>query len=181
MYLWGNTWSSSIKRQLVSGAAVLVPEPNPHETYITVKLSRGCPGCVIPVDPARLCESSEAQLGNLSDSDLARKGAETAAFARRTFSNQALLAYMNATLTSLASSGVPFPATAAAAARSADGNTQVPEILNLEGKRLRLITCQGLKQMHRENLGKGRAWQVDEWYDDVCDLKFTGYLRYTSI
>ena len=40
IHLWGRSWSTSIKRQLASGAAVMMPDPNPHESYITAKLAR---------------------------------------------------------------------------------------------------------------------------------------------
>ena len=146
---------------------------------ICKKTPRECPDCVIPFDPAKMCKSCEMQLRKLSDADLQSKGRQTAAFAQRAFSTSALLDDMHATLKSLASIGVPFPV----ASNTSQGPTLMRggEFIKVDGRRLHRITCRDLKQMHRVRLGKGRSWQVDEWFDGECNIRDTGYLQFMAI
>jgi hypothetical protein len=152
----------------------MLPEPNHFESYVTEKLRRQCPNCTVAFDPAHLCASALSALGNLTDEDLKSKGEAASAFARVSLANRAVLADMHATLEHLASSGVPFPT---GVVILAEGGGHI----DLNGRRLNLITCDGLKELHKERLGEGKAWQVEEWYDGNCNFKNTGYLSFVSI
>ena len=108
--------------------------------------------------------------------ELKSKGEAAAAFARVSLANKALLVDMQATLERLASTGVQFPQDGPSVVVDEGGGH-----VDLEGRRLDRITCNGLKRLHKERLGKEKAWQVKEWYDDNCNFKNTGYLSYVSI
>jgi hypothetical protein len=46
VYLWGRSWSSSLKRLALAGAALLVPSRNPFESFVSQQLAE-CVGCVV--------------------------------------------------------------------------------------------------------------------------------------
>jgi hypothetical protein len=46
VYLWGRSWSSSLKRLALAGAALLVPSRNPFESFVSQQLAE-CAGCVV--------------------------------------------------------------------------------------------------------------------------------------
>ena len=110
--------------------------------------------------------------------DMAKR---TAAWAKGAFTMDRVQADMLQTLKSIVNStdGKRFPSFNVTVVTLEDQSTA----LEIEGTRLRRVTCDWLKGRHRklaEALGVG--WQVDEWYsDDSCQFKDTGYLKYVPL
>ena len=107
----------------------------------------------------------------------------TAEWSRSAFTPQAVQQFMLETLRSAAREGKPFPPPGKVKLQAAEqpggGNTSAaPPALEVDGKRLPKVTCGWLKARHKKVAEKLEVdWQVDEWYDDKCEFKDTGYLK----
>ena len=94
----------------------------------------------------------------------------TAEWSREAFDQEAVQKYMMETVRSAASEGKLFPT---------PGDATTLDVLELEGMQLPRVTCAWLKERHRRMGGVG--WQVDEWYDDKCEFRDTGYLKFVPL
>ena len=173
IYLWGHSWSSAIKRLLISGGVVLMPFKNPHESFVTSRLAN-CTGCFLRYnanDPDSLCASILTRLNRTSDSTAEQMAARTNDFAKAAFNMPSILRYMSDTLRALAPpAGIPFPD--GASVTPVTGASDIPDELHIGGKTLPRVTCAGLISSHKALIGnRGLAWQLDEWFDENCQFK----------
>lgn len=169
IYLWGRSWSSSIKRLLISGSVVFLPAENPHESFVTSRLA-GCSGCFLKYDYNAICASVLEQKIKTNDTVAQQLATRANSFMKTAFSMASVLAYMADTLRALTTSsmGVPFPN----GTHTNYGSNGGADELHIDGKILQRVTCMGLKHDHRKLLvNQSIAWQIDEWFDDLCDFK----------
>ena len=116
--------------------------------------------------------------------------AKTLKHARQSLASESVLKDMLSILSNLRT---PFPAKAETwppegNATTSDTTAAVPtdqpsetEHLLIDGRSLPRVTCASLKKRHKEMLGSGLMWQVDEWFDESCAFRNTGYLRYVAV
>ena len=178
IYLWGRSWSTSLKRLALAGGALLMPAANPYESYVSRQLAE-CEGCVVDFDasaPARLCDAIAAALRNVSDAEAERRAARLAAFVRQRLSLEPMLRYAAGVLGDLAARNGPLPPHALE-----DGGA-VLRFQGAEAAPLRRVECAAVKAAHRMRLGHAAGWQVDAWLDDDCEPRpEVPYLKYVAL
>ena len=178
IYLWGRSWSTSLKRLALAGGALLLPAANPYESYVSRQLAE-CDGCVVEFDasdPARLCDAVTQALRNVSDAEAERRAARLAAFVRQRLSLEPMLRYAGGVLRDLAARNGPLPP------HVLDADGAVLRFQGAEAAPLRRVECAAVKTAHRMRLGHAAAWQVDAWLDDACEpLPQVPYLKYVAL
>lgn len=164
VYLHGVGWSTSLKRELASGAAVLVPRPLPFDDLVSLNM-REC-NCTIDIPASQLC----AAVASAVSGDDRERGAAAAEYARKSLSIEAVEAYSMRALNSLADY------------QDNDGMT----VDALEALGFEHITCQrALMGILRDNNGPqdaGKLWQLNEWYNTTtCDTLPAAYIESVPI
>lgn len=99
-YLYGHGWSTSLKRIAASGAAVIMPVPNPFDDLTSLALEH-C-NCTFGYDPERLCDSLLRVLNGTSDALAAQYAAASRAVAAEQLSADKLLTYVHSMLHGIA-------------------------------------------------------------------------------
>ena len=162
IYLWGNTWSTSLKRLLLTNSVVFLPAVNPHESFVSVLLAEGCKDCFLYYDADNLCTSVMEQLNQTTDTTAQQMAQRMTDFARSALSLSNVLHYMANTLKTIASSGTaPFPNNTVVTPIAAAGADDSPEELQIDGRVLRRVTCASLKASHKKMTHEhGTSWQV---------------------
>ena len=186
IYMWGATWSGSLKHLLASGAVVLLPRHNPHETYTTRKME-ACPDCFLYYDPEDVCNSVIQVIESKTDADLEAHASRLHTFVLRELSIDVLLIDMYKIMEDLP---LPFPSPSLVLHQEdSDGNSK----LTIGGMVLMKMDCAQIKLSHRKRLkalakaqglkeGMSAAWQIDEVFDDNCNIqKDIEYLRYLPL
>jgi hypothetical protein len=178
VYLWGRSWSSSLKRLALAGAALLVPASNPFESFVSQQLAE-CAGCVVEYDasdPARLCAAIADALRNVSDAEAAQRAARLGAFVRQRLRHEDVLRFAKSVLDDLVALNGQLPA------HELEGDGATLRIRGQEEAPLRRVDCAAAKTAHRMRLGHAAAWQVDAWLDDDCEPHTqVPYLKYVAL
>ena len=178
IYLWGRSWSSSLKRLALAGGALLMPAANPYESFVSRTLAE-CAGCVIEFDasdPARLCDAVTHALRNVSDAEAELRATRLAAFVRERFALEPVLRYAGGVLRDLADRNGPLPP------HALEDDGAVLRFRGAEAAPLQRMDCAAVKAAHRMRLGHAAAWQVDAWLDDDCEpLREVPYLKYVAL
>ena len=177
VYMYGNTWSSSFKRVLLSGAVVLAPQPDPFSS-MEAELMAGCKDCLLYYDaaPARMCDSILAAMASLSDQQAKERAERTRAFAYEALATPRVHSFMRATL-------ALFPAVTR--------GTVVGNALVLQPAAGRALLPGG-GSLNRSECGPTLAalqdgrhgWQLKQWFASNCRLNQLtegSYLDYVAI
>ena len=165
IYLWGNSWSSSLKRLAAAGAVLLLPERDPFESWASLSLRR-CRDCFLLYDAENICESVQAAVGKVSDEAAQAMAQRLNAFTMAELSEASARRFIRDQLNEL---GARQPLT---------NITVLPgiSVTFADGLILPHITCGGIKVAHKKKLGQGLEWQVDAWLDDNCTARPVPYL-----
>ena len=178
IYLWGRSWSTSLKRLALAGGALLMPAANPYESFVSRQIAE-CDACVIDFDatePAKLCLAIERALRNVSDAEAERRAARLGAFVRQRLSLEPMLVYAGGVLRELAERNGPLPP------HALEDDGAVLRFQGAEAAPLRRVDCAAVKAAHRMRLGHAAAWQVDAWLDDDCEPRpEVPYLKYVAL
>jgi Glycosyl transferase family 90 len=158
IYIPGKTWSSSFKRIISAGAAVFVPSVLQHES-ITDIILRDCQDCFLYYDIENVCSSILNVLNSKTDNELKRYADRLNSFVKNRVNYEAVVASALDQLT-----------------RHASTSQAVAGAVVTNGKTLKRVTCAWVKKVHAARMPKVLAWQIDEWLDDDCKLKPSGYL-----
>jgi hypothetical protein len=178
IYLYGLQWSSSFKRLLPSGAAIIIPSPNPHETLVTMLLKQHCADCYISlpyINSSSFCSHLKHLMHNSSieaDSSAKKMARRIMSFANKHLNLNATLEYMHQTLHKIASRQ---------ATQSNHGLIKDIEKLGLEE-----YDCAKIHQKHLNPAlrpeDNSTRWQYYLWYDDRCEMVTDSlYLDHTAI
>jgi hypothetical protein len=177
IYLEGNTWSTSLKRLLVAGAVVLLPRPDPHESFTLHRMMEGCPDCFIFYNYTELsngnCSSLIDVLSQHNESHLKGVGERLSSHMTSFLKDRSKLNRLQLDALSQASRQNPLPSDRL---RLHNGT------LEISGRGLEHITCSRIKTMLREKVGRLLDWQVDLWFDEQCRVRATApYLSSVAI
>lgn len=178
-YIWGNSWSSSMKRILISGGVVLMPNPNLHETMETMMLKE-CENCVLYYDsrPDKLCESMLNEVAQISDRRASTMAARLQNFSFTKFRLESVHEFMMDVLRQKNPTGND-PWTVV---------SQAPDkiVVNrrwnggpLADKELIHVDCMGAKQLYGNSLLDARL--VDAWFDNECKINYDDDLDFEAI
>ena len=177
MYIRGNTWSQSFKRVAQSGGVLFVPDPNPHESFWSLLVSK-CAGCYLTYDVNDMCPSVMRAIENATESELLSMAQRLWDFTRREFAGprvlEHLLGWLNEHL-----KVEPFP-------NITRGQN---DITTADGTVLVRTTCEMNKRehllyhnnRHDQQETVGHKWQLSEWFDDSCNFRENNYLSYVAI
>jgi hypothetical protein len=97
IYLWGTSWSTALKRMMISGGILIMPNPNPYESYFSWVLGK-CVNCYMEFNQtlrgSELCEYLSTLISSKSDEELQVMADNLLEFTRIHFSLQPTLKYM---------------------------------------------------------------------------------------
>jgi len=176
VYLYGNAWSSSFKRIVLSGAVVLAPRPDPFSSMES-EMMAGCANCLLYFDsaPERLCSSLLAAMDSLSEEEARARAERTRIFAYAALSTERVHEFMRAALSAFPASPRGVVVGDALVLPPSTSRALLPHGGNLT----RTYCSQVLVKMRAVRHG----WQLDEWFDGNCRLRrgSTSYLDYVAI
>lgn len=210
IYLWGLQWSSSMKRIIATGSVLIMPYPNPHESYISMLLEKYCDDCYVRVHWERdmplsrfcmdLVEIIEKY--NRPDNQIiaATMASKLRQFARIHLSLNFTLGFMLDQLRLMAKEQLSR-LNQKLRYRSKDtsyfnssSQLMYDEYIEKEIHRSKLVKfgCQELLKYHLYEKRKETdfrppkitrlRWQYYEWYDENCEMRSNAsYLMYAAV
>ena len=172
IYLPGSTWSTSLKRIVAAGATVFKPL-RPHYESITDIILKDCHNCFLYYNHDNLCSSLINILNKITDVQAKGYAERLSRFVSVNFNISRVREFALRELIRYAASH-PFPKNVIAK----DDKLYFPST-NLT---LDKVTCASIKKSHASHIGPDKTWQIDEWFDDECDLRSKlSYLSYVPI
>lgn len=175
IYLFGTSWSSSLKRIASLGGVLLMPDKDPYESFVSLKLKE-CVNCVMyySLNATNFCPSVEAAMVNKTVQEFETMAKNLNDFMRRSFSFEQVYKYMAETFTKFSADQRKNPI----------NYTVTNGELHVGGKVFKQLTCKQLIAMHKETFDIKKGWQLDYWYNpDNCDFdeEKLKYINYVSI
>jgi Glycosyl transferase family 90 len=179
VYMRGNSWSTSLKRILASGAVVFLPEPMEHESLESLIFRRGCKDCALTYrpEPEHICASLLAGMRNLSDAEAEARAARTRAFVFRELAVEKVWEIMITQLRKVAAAPA-FQLDAVAEEWVTTTAHPTFGVLNL--------TRTSCASMLKYFSFSAHPWQMEAWFDSECRLRRHAkdeqtYLDFTAI
>jgi hypothetical protein len=162
IYLYGRTWSSTLKRIAAAGVALVMPRPAMYED-LTSYLLDSCENCTYKfnMNSPDLCRELNDLVLRTTDNDARARAAISTQLVMREMSLDSVEAYMFHTLKRI----------------SRNQNLTRLTPVELEAVGFERVTCNFLKNSYKGVLDRGLVWQLEEWADNnTCAFKDTRYL-----